>query len=104
MTSVERVIEYIDLKPEESKDAKNVNTIPPRWPTGGIVFNNLSLRYSSTAPWVLKNINISIEPNEKVFSPSIESIDSSIDFRSVLLVEPVLEKVRLFNLYFVWLK
>ena len=68
MTSVERVIEYIDLKPEESEDGKNFVTIPPRWPTGGIVFDNLSFRYSATAPCVLKNINISIEPNEKVSS------------------------------------
>jgi hypothetical protein len=66
MTSAERVIEYVDLKPEESENAHHFVIIPPEWPIGGIIFENFSFRYSSTAPWVLKNINISIQPNEKV--------------------------------------
>lgn len=66
MTSVERVLEYIDLKPEESADGKSFVTIPSQWPTGAIIFDNLSFRYSDTAPWVLKNVTISIQPNEKV--------------------------------------
>jgi ABC-type multidrug transport system fused ATPase/permease subunit len=66
MTSAERVIEYVDLKPEESANMDSLVTLPPQWPIGGLVFDNLSFRYSSTAPWVLKNINISIQPNEKV--------------------------------------
>ena len=66
MTSAERVIEYIDLKPEESENINYLVTLPAQWPIGTIVFDNLSFRYSSTAPWVLKNINISIQPNEKV--------------------------------------
>jgi ABC-type multidrug transport system fused ATPase/permease subunit len=66
MTSAERVIEYIDLKPEESPNIQNLITLPPQWPIGAMIFDNLSFRYSSTAPWVLKNISISIQPNEKV--------------------------------------
>ena len=66
MTSVERVIEYIDLKPEDLEHTHPFISLPPQWPTGGIVFENFSFRYSSTAPWVLKNINIAIQPNEKV--------------------------------------
>jgi ABC-type multidrug transport system fused ATPase/permease subunit len=66
MTSAERVIEYIDLKPEQSANVGNLISLPPQWPIGGIVFDNLSFRYSSTAPLVLKNITISILPNEKV--------------------------------------
>jgi ABC-type multidrug transport system fused ATPase/permease subunit len=66
MTSAERVIEYIDLKPEETADVKNLITLPPQWPIGTIIFDNLSFRYSSAAPWVLENINITIQPNEKV--------------------------------------
>ena len=66
MTSVERVMEYISLKPEESGKANNFVAIPAQWPIGAILFDNLSFRYSSTAPWVLKNISISIQPNEKV--------------------------------------
>ncbi len=68
MTSAERVIEYIDLKSEDSGNAHHFIAIPPQWPIGGIIFENFSFRYSSTAPWVLKNINISIQPNEKVCS------------------------------------
>ena len=69
MTSAERVIEYIDLEPEESPHIKDFLSLPPQWPTGGIVFDNLSFRYSSTSPWVLHNINIYIQPNEKVKVP-----------------------------------
>lgn len=73
MTSAERVIEYIDLEPEQRGNPKNFITVPPQWPTGAVLFDNLSFRYSSTAPWVLKNISISIQPNEKVTSDEIKS-------------------------------
>jgi ABC-type multidrug transport system fused ATPase/permease subunit len=66
MTSAERVIEYIDLKPEDAENVDQFVTLPPQWPMGGITFENFSFRYSSTAPWVLKNLNIAIQPNEKV--------------------------------------
>ena len=66
MTSAERVIEYIDLKPEESPLVKNVINLPPHWPQGAIAFDNLSFRYSSTGSWVLKNIQLAIRPTEKV--------------------------------------
>ncbi|CAF0879243.1 unnamed protein product [Adineta ricciae] len=66
MTSVERVIEYVDLKPEEAPNTQSSVTLSPEWPIGGIIFDNLSFRYSSTSSWVLKNINISIQPNEKI--------------------------------------
>mgnify|MGYP002378626127 FL=1 len=66
MTSAERVIEYIDLPPEEIGLKKNNLSIPTRWPIGAIIFDNLSFRYSSTSPWVLKNISITIQPTEKV--------------------------------------
>ncbi|CAF2646337.1 unnamed protein product [Rotaria sp. Silwood2] len=66
MTSAERVIEYIDLQPEESPNFKNLRSLPPQWPIGNIIFDNLSFRYSSTSPWVLKNINIFIQPKEKI--------------------------------------
>jgi ABC-type multidrug transport system fused ATPase/permease subunit len=66
MTSAERVIEYVDLKPEESPIVENTIHLPPHWPQGAIVFDNLSFRYSSTAPWVLKNLQLSIQPSEKV--------------------------------------
>ncbi|CAF2098508.1 unnamed protein product [Rotaria magnacalcarata] len=66
MTSTERVIEYIDLKPEESSTSDQLVILPPRWPIGSIVFDNMSFRYSDDSSWVLSNINISIEPGEKI--------------------------------------
>lgn len=40
---------------------------PKEWPNSPkIVFQNLSLRYSSDSPYVLKNLNFQIQPMEKV--------------------------------------
>jgi ABC-type multidrug transport system fused ATPase/permease subunit len=78
MTSAERVIEYIDLKSEQSQTIDDLISLTPQWPIGGIVFDNLSFRYSPTSPWVLKNLNISIQPNEKV--KQIEVQDEIFDF------------------------
>lgn len=71
MTSVERILEYSDLKPEEAENIHSFVVLPPSWPAGGLVFENFSFRYSSAGPWVLKKINISIQPNEKVLSHRI---------------------------------
>lgn len=46
---------YIDEKP------------PVLWPTDGqVIFNNLYLRYGSHSQYVIKDLNIKIEPREKV--------------------------------------
>jgi ABC-type multidrug transport system fused ATPase/permease subunit len=96
MTSVERVTEYVDLKPEEPGNIENLVNLSVQWPIGAIVFDNLSFRYSSTAPWVLKNLNLSIQTNEKVLFYSINQnkVKFLVDFRLVSLVEQVLEKVQ----------
>lgn len=40
---------------------------PEEWPNEGkIIFKNFYLRYEPNAPYVLKDINIVIEPTEKV--------------------------------------
>ncbi|CAF4313191.1 unnamed protein product, partial [Rotaria sp. Silwood2] len=66
MTSTERVIEYVDLKPEESSTIDQLIVLPPQWPIGSIVFDNVSFRYSPDSSWVLSNISISIQPGEKI--------------------------------------
>ncbi|KAJ3653130.1 hypothetical protein Zmor_019043 [Zophobas morio] len=64
MTSVERVLEYIEL-PQELNDGTFVP--PPSWPqVGQIDFKSISMRYSPDKPLVLKNIEIKIHPGEKV--------------------------------------
>jgi hypothetical protein len=110
MTSVERVIEYVDLTAEEPSLDSHLLTLPVQWPIGRITFDNLSFRYSSTSPWVLNDLSLSIEPNEKVTNNHVYvriiqslAIDLLIIIRLALLVEPVLVKVPLFKHCFAWL-
>lgn len=64
MTSVERVQEYADLKPEKDESAKET---PMSWPQHGkIEFKNMSLSYSEDDPPVLKDLSFLIKPREKV--------------------------------------
>lgn len=78
MTSTERVIEYVDLQPEESSTPDQLVDIPPRWPIGSIVFDDVSFRYSQDASWVLSNITVSIQAGEKV------SIKIMISYSSIV--------------------
>lgn len=64
MTSVERVLQYIDLEEEKSPS----KTAPGGWPSKGqIEFRNMSLRYdfNDEVP-VLKNLNFIINASWKV--------------------------------------
>lgn len=65
MTSVERVDEYTQLKAEPPLESE------PRpssdWPQNGeIVFDGLTLRYAEGSNVILKGVNLSIKPNEKI--------------------------------------
>lgn len=65
MTSVERVQYYSYDIPQEREEG----TIVPAagWPgEGAIEFQNVSLRYRADLPFVLKHVNFSIRPREKV--------------------------------------
>uniref|UniRef100_A0A146LYI9 Cystic fibrosis transmembrane conductance regulator n=6 Tax=Lygus hesperus TaxID=30085 RepID=A0A146LYI9_LYGHE len=67
MTSVERVMEYTDLESESALDSTPDKKPPPTWPEQGKVeFIDLKLRYSVGEPWVLKGLNFTILPQEKV--------------------------------------
>ncbi len=68
MISVERVIKYCGLKSEASLETlPPQQQLPPDWPNvGGIVFSDISFRYSEELPLVLKNLSFSINPAEKV--------------------------------------
>lgn len=64
MTSVERLKEYADIEPEIDSLSQE---IPKSWPESGVIeLRNLSLRYDKDEPYVLKNLNFYIKPNEKV--------------------------------------
>lgn len=66
MTSVERVVEYVDLESEpllETSDDKSLEN----WPSNGsIQFTNLSMRYSEHNALTLKSLNLSIKSCEKI--------------------------------------
>lgn len=62
MTSVERVLEYTELKQERTDGQKLEN-----WPTKGEVkYEDVYLSYNNSDEYVLKNINFSAYPQEKI--------------------------------------
>ncbi|CAI4620570.1 ADM_collapsed_G0035900.mRNA.1.CDS.1 [Saccharomyces cerevisiae] len=66
IVSVERIVEYCELPPE----AQSINPEKrpdENWPSkGGIEFKNYSTKYRENLDPVLNNINVKIEPCEKV--------------------------------------
>lgn len=64
MTSVERVVEYTEIKQEPNEEKKG----PPRsWPEYGMLeFQSVYLRYATNEPYVLNNLTFKIKPREKV--------------------------------------
>ncbi|XP_016663046.1 probable multidrug resistance-associated protein lethal(2)03659 isoform X1 [Acyrthosiphon pisum] len=67
MTSVERVLEYTVLPQEPGLESPQNKKPPKDWPDKGqITFNNFYLRYDIDTPYVLSNLNINIEPTEKI--------------------------------------
>ncbi|CAH1183163.1 unnamed protein product [Phaedon cochleariae] len=64
MTSVERVQEYADLKPESEGSVRDP---PKHWPEmGAVEFRDMSLRYSPEQPFVLRNLSFRVNAGEKV--------------------------------------
>ncbi|KAF0703952.1 putative multidrug resistance-associated protein lethal(2)03659, partial [Aphis craccivora] len=67
MTAFERVLEYTDLPQEADFRSLSKKTPPEGWPfLGKIEFRNFNLRYDLNSPYVLKNLNVQIQPMEKV--------------------------------------
>ncbi|XP_058822716.1 ATP-binding cassette sub-family C member 4-like [Topomyia yanbarensis] len=65
MMSVERLLEYRDLKHEKQPDEPRI--LNKNWPEAGrIQFKNVSYRYFEGGNLVLKNLNFEINPKEKV--------------------------------------
>jgi ABC-type multidrug transport system fused ATPase/permease subunit len=65
--SVERIVEYLEV-PQEKPPIIEDHRPPAYWPStnGGIVVNNLSIKYAPELPEVLKNISFTIKPSEKI--------------------------------------
>lgn len=67
MTSVERVIEYTDLKSEPALESLEKYRPPEKWPERGIIqFNGLSMKYSENSNNVLNDVTLRIESKEKI--------------------------------------
>ncbi|CAG9819495.1 unnamed protein product [Phaedon cochleariae] len=66
MTSVERVVQYTKLQ-KEDEISPEATSKPSNWPSAGkVTFKNTYLRYTLEDPPVLKNLNMIIQPGEKV--------------------------------------
>jgi ABC-type multidrug transport system, ATPase and permease components len=68
MMSVERIVEYQYLEEEPLLETPPDKSLPKNWPSEGrIEFVNTYLRYGEpTEPSVLRNLNFTIQPQEKV--------------------------------------
>ena len=67
MTSVERVLEYIELCPEANLETEKENSVTPDWPhSGAITCTDVCLSYDIDSPLVLKDLTFDILPKEKV--------------------------------------
>ncbi|GFN81871.1 multidrug resistance-associated protein 4 [Plakobranchus ocellatus] len=67
MISVERVIQYTQLPLEADLASESDKKPPPSWPTkGSIHAKDVSLQYSPSGPYVLKNLNFDIHASEKI--------------------------------------
>lgn len=76
MTSVERVVEYTELKSEAPLET--LQCPPPDWPSQGMItFDRVNFFYSKDGPSVLKDINATFQPKEKVTSVCGEQLVGS---------------------------
>ncbi|XP_044598198.1 probable multidrug resistance-associated protein lethal(2)03659 [Cotesia glomerata] len=67
MTSVERILEYTNIEREPALESLPSKKPKDDWPTRGqIEFKKVYLSYLPLEPPVLKNLNFTIEPREKI--------------------------------------
>eukprot|EP01125_Pyxidicula_operculata_P020165 TRINITY_DN73_c1_g3_i2.p1 TRINITY_DN73_c1_g3~~TRINITY_DN73_c1_g3_i2.p1 ORF type:complete len:833 (+),score=223.34 TRINITY_DN73_c1_g3_i2:99-2501(+) len=66
MSNVERILQYSDTTPEADLINEN-HRPPPGWPYHGkIELKNVCMRYRQNQPLVLNDINLTINPQEKI--------------------------------------
>lgn len=67
MTSAERVLEYTKVVKERDLETHPDQKPPSGWPAKGMIqFEHIHLKYCQTDPLVLKDLNFSIQPSQKV--------------------------------------
>lgn len=66
LLSVERIIQYRDLPPEQTSKT-SLKTVGKEWPAHGkIEFKNVGYRYHETLPTIFSGLSLIIQPNEKI--------------------------------------
>lgn len=67
MTSVERVVEYSSIDHEPELESLPDKKPPASWPEyGKVEFRHVFLKYFPQDPFVLKDLNFTLQPKEKV--------------------------------------
>ncbi|KAI6099708.1 ABC transporter [Pisolithus sp. B1] len=67
MNSVERVVHYADEVDQEAPHDVDNASVPENWPSEGrIVMNDVVMRYRPELPPVLKGLNMTVVPREKI--------------------------------------
>ncbi|XP_022166661.1 multidrug resistance-associated protein 4-like isoform X2 [Myzus persicae] len=66
MTAVERVLEYTNVTQEDALESTDEKQFPKWISEGRIIFKNFYLRYGPDTAYVLNNLNIDIEPMQKI--------------------------------------
>ncbi|KAI6165735.1 ABC transporter [Pisolithus thermaeus] len=67
MNSVERIVHYADEVDQEAPHDVDNASVPENWPSEGrIVMNDVVMRYRPELPPVLKGLNMTIVPHEKI--------------------------------------
>ncbi|XP_011696221.1 PREDICTED: probable multidrug resistance-associated protein lethal(2)03659 [Wasmannia auropunctata] len=67
LTSIERILEYSSLEEEPMIDSKPDSKPPDDWPTKGLVkFKDVNLKYNPRGAYILKNVNVTVMPEEKI--------------------------------------
>eukprot|EP00644_Phytophthora_capsici_P001459 jgi/Phyca11/526529/estExt2_fgenesh1_pm.C_PHYCAscaffold_100089 len=88
MVSVERIKNYTIMDTEA--ELTSVGKLPPaqEWPSaGGIEFRNVDLRYRPGLPRVLRNLSLSIRPQEKIGIVGRTGTGKSMDISTIGLHE-----------------
>ncbi|PPQ67201.1 hypothetical protein CVT24_011272 [Panaeolus cyanescens] len=94
MNSVERVLHYAQLDPEEDRERASELEIPPSWPNGGAVsFRNVKLAYRSGLPLVLKGVTFDVRPAEKVGIVGRTGSGKSTLIQALLRLVPIQEGI-----------
>ncbi|MFW6088919.1 MAG: ABC transporter ATP-binding protein [Gemmatimonadota bacterium] len=65
MGAAHRVFDLLDTEPA-IREPRHSEALPPSSAPGGLVFHDVWFRYATDEPWILRGINVAIQPGEIV--------------------------------------